>query len=113
SSRAARRSPGSRSPLHAAKSRRTSDCRSPRIDRASRRPSLLGMEWRERDGIRWLEADLPGALAAFSTGVGGVSEPPYDELNVAILTGDDREAVRENRRRLAGALARDPTGGVV
>lgn len=25
------------------------------------------MRWRERDGIRWLEADLPGAQAAFST----------------------------------------------
>jgi polyphenol oxidase len=71
------------------------------------------MEWRERDGVRWLEADLPGAMAAFSTRVGGVSEPPYDELNTAILTGDDHEAVRENRRRLARALERDPTGVVM
>ena len=70
------------------------------------------MEWRERDGVRWLEADLPGATAAFSTRVGGVSEPPYDALNVAIMTGDDRDAVRENRRKLASALERDP-GGVV
>ena len=47
------------------------------------------MDWRERDGIRWLEAELPGARAAFSTRVGGVSEPPYEALNIAIKTGDE------------------------
>lgn len=71
------------------------------------------MEWRERDGVRWLEADLPGATAAFSTRIGGVSAPPYEQLNVAVLTGDEREAVRENRRRLADAVARDPDGVVM
>jgi YfiH family protein len=70
------------------------------------------MEWRERDGVRWLEAKLPGARAAFSTRVGGVSEVPYEALNVAILTGDERDRVRQNRGRLASALGRDP-GGVV
>jgi len=68
------------------------------------------MEWREREGVRWLEAELPGARAAFSTRVGGVSEAPYDELNVAILTGDERARVRENRWRLATALGRNPDG---
>ena len=68
------------------------------------------MEWREQDDVRWLEAELPGATAAFSTRVGGVSEAPYDALNVAIMTGDERDAVRENRRRLAAALGRDPEG---
>ena len=61
------------------------------------------MDWRERDGIRYLAADLPGAHAAFSTRLGGVSDAPYASLNLAILTGDDRDAVRENRRRLAAA----------
>jgi purine-nucleoside/S-methyl-5'-thioadenosine phosphorylase / adenosine deaminase len=70
------------------------------------------MEWRERDGVRWLEAELPGARAAFSTRIGGVSESPYEALNIAILTGDERERVRENRRRLAAALVR-PAEGVV
>jgi polyphenol oxidase len=70
------------------------------------------VEWRERSGARWLEAELPGAAAAFSTRVGGVSRPPYDALNVAVLTGDDREAVRANRLALTEALGRDP-GGVV
>ena len=71
------------------------------------------MEWREQDGMRWLEADLPGATSAFSTRIGGVSAPPYEQLNVAVLTGDKRDAVRENRRRLAGAVARDPDGVVM
>lgn len=66
------------------------------------------MEWRERDGVRWLEADLGGARAAFSTRLGGVSEPPFDSLNLGILTDDDADAVTENRRRLAGALGLDP-----
>jgi len=70
------------------------------------------MDWREQNGVRWLEAKLPGARAAFSTRVGGVSDPPYDTLNVAIMTGDEPERVRENRLRLASALGRDP-GGVV
>jgi len=70
------------------------------------------VEWRKRSGVRWLEAELPGAAAAFSTRVGGVSRSPYDALNVAVLTGDDREAVRANRLALADALGRDP-GGVV
>jgi YfiH family protein len=66
------------------------------------------MEWRERDGVRWLEADLGGARAAFSTRIGGVSEPPFDQLNLGILTDDEREAVAENRRRLAVALGLEP-----
>ena len=71
------------------------------------------MEWRDSKGVRWLDADLPGAQAAFSTRVGGVSEAPYEALNVAILTGDELEHVRENRQRLAAALGRDPAGVVM
>jgi polyphenol oxidase len=71
------------------------------------------VEWQERDGVRWLEAELPGARAAFSTRVGGVSGQPYDALNVAIMTGDERERVRENRTRLASALDREPEGVVM
>ena len=62
------------------------------------------MEWRERDGVRWLEADLGGASAAFSARLGGVSEPPFDRLNLGLLTDDAEEAVAENRRRLAASL---------
>jgi YfiH family protein len=35
---------------------------------------------------------------------GGVSGPPYDELNVGLHVGDDPRAVLENRRRVARAL---------
>jgi len=71
------------------------------------------VEWREEDGLRWLEAELPGARAAFSTRLGGVSVEPYDALNVAIMTGDERDRVRENRSRLALALGREPEGVVM
>jgi YfiH family protein len=71
------------------------------------------MEWRETDRVRWLEAELPGARAAFSTRLGGVSEEPFDSLNLGILTGDRRPAVRENRSRLAAALGVDPAAVVI
>jgi len=71
------------------------------------------MEWRDQDGVRWLEAELPGARAAFSTRIGGVSEAPYDSLNVAIKTGDRPVAVRENRTRLAAALGVAPENVVM
>jgi len=66
------------------------------------------MEWRERDGVRWLQAELDGAGAAFSTRLGGVSDPPFGSLNLGLLTADHGEAVRENRRRLAAALGFKP-----
>jgi polyphenol oxidase len=52
--------------------------------------------------------DLPGARALFSTRNGGVSEGPYESLNLGILTDDDQAAVSENRRRLAEAARLDP-----
>lgn len=55
-----------------------------------------------------MEADLGGARAAFSTRLGGISEPPFDSLNLGILTDDDPEAVAENRHRLASALGHAP-----
>jgi purine-nucleoside/S-methyl-5'-thioadenosine phosphorylase / adenosine deaminase len=66
------------------------------------------VRWREHDGVKWLEADLPGARAAFSTRLGGVSEGPFASLNLGRLTGDEVEAVRENRRRLVAAVGIDP-----
>jgi YfiH family protein len=71
------------------------------------------MDWRERDGVRWLEAELPGARAAFSTRVGGLSEPPYDSLNIAVKTGDEPGLVHDNRRRLAAALGIAPENVVM
>ncbi len=66
------------------------------------------MEWHKVDGVRWLEAELDGARAAFLTRLGGVSEPPFDRLNLGVLTEDLLIAVIENRNRLAAALGFDP-----
>jgi YfiH family protein len=66
------------------------------------------MEWRERNGVRWLEARMRGAHAAFTTRLGGVSEAPYDTLNLGVLTDDEEANVVANRRRLASALGVDP-----
>jgi len=62
------------------------------------------MEWRERDGVRWLGCTLPGAEVAFSTRIGGRSAAPYDTLNLGVLTGDSEPDVRDNRARLSAAL---------
>ncbi len=58
--------------------------------------------------MRWLEADLGGARVAFTTRLGGVSEAPYNSLNLGLLTDDDPIAVATNRARLVAALGRRP-----
>ncbi|HEX7255153.1 MAG TPA: polyphenol oxidase family protein [Gaiellaceae bacterium] len=56
--------------------------------------------------IRW---EAPGPyVVAFSTRVGGVSEGPYESLNLGILTADDPSRAVENRRRLAERVGIDP-----
>jgi YfiH family protein len=71
------------------------------------------MEWRQGGEQRWLEAELPGARAAFTTRIGGVSEAPFETLNVAALNGDRVEDVRENRHRVAAALGHSPEDVVI
>ena len=44
---------------------------------------------------------------AFSTRTGGVSEGPYESLNLGILTDDERARVETNRKRLAAAAGID------
>jgi purine-nucleoside/S-methyl-5'-thioadenosine phosphorylase / adenosine deaminase len=70
------------------------------------------MDWIETDGVRWLRAELgPAAegrgVVGFGSRVGGVSEAPYDSLNIGVLTDDADAAVVENRRRLAAAIGFD------
>jgi YfiH family protein len=56
--------------------------------------------------VRW---DVPGPYeVAFSTRNGGVSEGLYESLNLGFLSGDDRELVDENRRRLYAAAGAHP-----
>jgi polyphenol oxidase len=50
----------------------------------------------------------PAPTLAFSTRRGGVSAPPYDQLNLGRSSGDDPRAVEENRRRFLQALELDP-----
>lgn len=66
------------------------------------------MAWRQRSGVRWFEASLPGATAAFSTRLGGVSLGPFESLNVGIRGRDERQRVRRNRDRLAKAVGVKP-----
>ncbi|MBS1846477.1 MAG: laccase domain-containing protein [Actinobacteria bacterium] len=71
------------------------------------------MDWRETDGVRWLEATLGAAgdgtgRVGFGSRVGGVSKAPYDSLNIGVLTEDAEAAVVENRARLAAAVGIDP-----
>ena len=46
--------------------------------------------------------EVAGVRHAFFTRQGGVSEGIYASLNVGLGSGDDPDAVRENRRRCAG-----------
>jgi YfiH family protein len=54
--------------------------------------------------FRW---DAPGCEVVFSTRRGGVSEGPFESLNLGRKTGDDVSAVDENRRRLCAEIGAD------
>jgi YfiH family protein len=62
------------------------------------------LEWRDRDGLRWLQWEGAGVVAAFPTREGGVSPAPYDSLNLGLSTADADGNVLENRRRLCAAV---------
>ena len=62
----------------------------------------------KRDGLQLLQPDWPAPVNvhAWSTSrVQGVSEAPYQGLNLALHVGDRSEAVQLNRQRLAQVLA--------
>lgn len=52
--------------------------------------------------------EVDGARVAFTDRHGGVSNPPYDTANLGFATGDDQDAVAENRRRVATAVGHAP-----
>lgn len=68
------------------------------------------MRWAEKDGVRWLEADLPGARAVFSTrSAGSIKESP-DRLAAALGISADRLV---SGRQVHGAeLAFHPGEGI-
>jgi polyphenol oxidase len=56
--------------------------------------------------FRW---ESPGPYeVAFSTRIGGVSDGPFESLNLGILTGDEPEHVIENRRLLCEKAGAEP-----
>jgi polyphenol oxidase len=59
------------------------------------------------NGVRLLvdeAAAKRGVVVAFTDRRGGVSRAPYDDLNLALRVGDQRDPVNENRRRVARAV---------
>jgi YfiH family protein len=56
-----------------------------------------------------IELELPDARVVFSTRKGGVSEGPYESLNLGILTDDEPDRVARNRAILADGVGLDPT----
>ncbi len=78
------------------------------MSRAATLPAVeTPFAWQAEGPVTWLAASLPGARAAFSTRLGGVSEGPFESLNLGVLTDDHRDRVQLNRALLAGALGRD------
>ena len=72
-------------------------------------PLILAARSRGALPVFDLDELAPYGVDAFITGrTGGVSAPPYDELNLALHVGDDPRCVGENRRRVAVAAAVDP-----
>ena len=64
-----------------------------------------------QDDSDWLVPQWPapvGVQARCSTRCGGVSEPPYDGLNLGLHVGDAPEAVRANRAQLHERLGARP-----
>ena len=53
-----------------------------------------------------------GAAVYFFTRLGGVSEPPFDALNVSRMVGDDPEAVEENLSIIRAAVDGRPAAWV-
>jgi YfiH family protein len=64
--------------------------------------------WQSAGDVPWLAVELEGAVAAFSTRLGGVSEGPFRSLNLGILTDDEAARVLRNRELLVRAVGRSP-----
>jgi polyphenol oxidase len=66
---------------------------------------------KQHEGIHTFEdvaARAEGVLVAFTDRRGGVSEAPFDSLNLAITVGDEQDAVERNRKAVSAALGFRP-----
>jgi polyphenol oxidase len=80
---------------------------------------ILPASWSERTvaeagGVAYVapEPEPHDARIWFFTRKGGVSEPPYDTLNISALVGDDRDDVHENLSRIRIAMGDRPSAWV-
>ena len=59
----------------------------------------------------WTAAHWPAPACVrtlLTTRQGGVSQAPFDSMNLGLLVGDDPEAVQRNRARLRALLPQEP-----
>ena len=64
--------------------------------------------------MKLFEWEAPGPYrVAFSTRLGGVSEGPYESLNLGAKTNDDYDRISENRGRLCARTGADATTGTM
>lgn len=72
---------------------------------------IMSMYFKEKDFLRYGKFTcfdpFPFIKAFFSTRIGGVSEGPFDGLNLGITTEDQKEKVQENRERFFRAVGID------
>lgn len=71
-------------------------------------PVIEPWRWRRRGGLVLLDARIGPARLHFTSRFGGVSDAPFDSLNLGRSVPDRPENVTENRRRLFEALQMDP-----
>ncbi len=70
------------------------------------------MRWRERDGMRWLEADLPGAKAVFSSRSCGSVVESLEPLATALGLSTERIASAHQVHGAELVVHTAPLGGV-
>ncbi len=77
-----------------------------------RKQSHQHMQENWSDGVLYFTfpalSEIPFVLHGFSSRAGGVSEGVLSSMNLSFTRGDDPERVRENFRRIAGAIGFSP-----
>lgn len=68
---------------------------------------MFGFRYRFSNGVGYFTIDeferTGKVLTCFSSRIGGISAPPFDSLNLGYKSGDKKENVDENFKRLCGA----------